>query len=114
RRCCHCKCQSHQECHIGSRSQENGNGDRHRSDDKCRDARDHHLFSRAALHSLVNHVCPEVMRKREVEALIVSPATTARIVANAIAEMTAKKMFPAIACASSGALLLVPLGASVG
>ena len=44
----------------------------------------------------------------EVDALMVKPATTARIVANAIAEMNAKKTFPARACASSGALMLVP------
>ena len=45
---------------------------------------------------------------KEVDALMVSPATTARIVAKAMAEMKAKKTLPASACASSGALMLVP------
>jgi hypothetical protein len=43
-----------------------------------------------------------------VEALIVSPATTARMVANATAEMNAKKTSPPRACASAGALMLMP------
>ena len=46
--------------------------------------------------------------ENDVVALIVRPATTARIVANAIAEMNAKKTAPARACASSGALMFVP------
>ena len=37
-----------------------------------------------------------------------NPETTARIVANAIDEMKAKKTFPARACASKGALMFVP------
>src|SRR5205807_7045938 len=41
---------------------------------------------------------------KEVEALMVRPATTAKIVAKAMAEMKAKKILPANACASSGAL----------
>ena len=39
---------------------------------------------------------------------MVNPATTARIVANATAEMNAKKTSPAKACANSGALMLMP------
>ena len=39
---------------------------------------------------------------------MVKPATTARIVANATAEMNAKKTSPAKAWASSGALMFVP------
>ena len=39
---------------------------------------------------------------------MVNPATTARIVANATAEMKAKKTSPASACASNGALMLMP------
>ena len=57
------------------------------------------------------HVLKDVdfeVRKKEVVALIVSPATTARMVANAIAEMNAKKIDPAKALASSGALMFVP------
>ena len=39
----------------------------------------------------------------EVEAEMVNPATTAKIVANAIAEIKAKNKSPAMACASNGA-----------
>jgi hypothetical protein len=45
---------------------------------------------------------------KEVEALIVSPATTARMVAKAMDEMKAKNRSPARRWASSGALMLVP------
>ena len=46
--------------------------------------------------------------REQADALIVNPATTARIVANAIEEMKAKKTLPARAWASSGALMFVP------
>src|SRR5450755_257055 len=46
--------------------------------------------------------------EKEVVALMVRPATTARMVAKAMAEMKAKKIGPARALASSGALMLVP------
>ena len=39
---------------------------------------------------------------------MVSPATTARIVAKATAEMKAKNTSPARTCASRGALMFVP------
>ena len=45
---------------------------------------------------------------KEVEALMVRPATTARMVAKAMAEMNAKKMLPPRALASKGALILLP------
>lgn len=45
---------------------------------------------------------------KEVDALIISPATTARIVAKATAETTARKASPPSACASNGPLMLVP------
>jgi hypothetical protein len=41
--------------------------------------------------------------EKEVVALMVSPATTARIVANAIEEMNAKKIFPAVSLDEVGA-----------
>jgi len=45
---------------------------------------------------------------KEVDALMVRPATPTRMVANAMAEMKAKKMLPANAWARRGALRLVP------
>src|SRR5260370_20219379 len=56
-------------------------------------------------------LCSTLVQKscaKEVDALIVSPATTASMVAKAMDEMKAKNTSPARRWASSGALMLVP------
>ena len=58
------------------------------------DARDAHFLARPALRPVVNDRGVEIVRERG-RALIVRPATTARMVAKAIAAMKAKKMSPA-------------------
>ena len=56
--------QRHQERHIRRRPQQDRDRHRHRTHYECGDPRYQHLFACSAFHALMNHIRPQVVRKR--------------------------------------------------